>query len=108
MSSSLTDLLEAETRAEMIVTRGEQERDAIIQKALADAHEMEKQFKARLPEMHQSFSDKARARAEQTIAEMKLRADERNKELRDQAGKNEKEALDNAIALILGTDEIER
>jgi len=105
MSDSLTELLEAETEAEAIVSRGEQERDAIIQKSLDDAHIMEQQFQARLPEMHQSFINKAHERAEQTIAEMKLRYDERNKVLRNLAGKHKKEALEQAIALILKTDQ---
>jgi len=104
MGDSLKELLEAETEAEAIVTSGEVERDKIIQKSLDDAFDMEKQFKARLLEMHQSFVDKAQQRAEQTIAEMKLRYDERNKMLRKLADKHEKEALERAIALILDTD----
>lgn len=103
MSDSLKDLLKAEAEAEAIVTAGENERDQIIQKALADALDMERQFKDRLPEMQQSFIDKAQERAVQTIAEMKLRYDERNKTLRELAGKHEKEALDRAIELILAS-----
>lgn len=101
MGDSLKDLLKAETEAEAIVSRGEQERDAIIQKSIADSLDMEKQFLDRLPEMHQSFIDKAQERATQTIAEMKLRYDERNKKLRDLAAKHEKEALEQAIAVLL-------
>ena len=104
MGDSLKDLLEAEAEAEAIVTAGENERDQIIQKALDDALDMERQFKDRLPEMQQSFIDKARERAAQTIAEMKLRYDERNKTLRELAGKHEKEALERAIALILANE----
>jgi len=99
MSSSLKDLLEAETEAEAIVSSGEVERNNIIQKSLDDALDMERQFKARLPEMQQSFLDKAQQRAE-----MKLRYDERNKMLRKLADKHEKEALERAMALILDTD----
>ena len=104
MGDSLKDLLKAEAEAEAIVTAGENERDQIIQKALDDALDMERQFKDRLPEMQQSFIDKAQERAAQTIAEMKLRYDERNKTLRELAGKHEKEALDRAIALILTSE----
>lgn len=104
MGDSLKDLLEAEAEAEAIVTAGENERDQIIQKALDDALDMERQFKNRLPEMQQSFIDKAQERAAQTIAEMKLRYDERNKTLRELADKHEKEALDRAIELILTGD----
>ena len=101
----LKDLLEAEAEAEAIVTAGEEERDRIIQKALDDALDMERQFKDRLPEMQQSFIDKAQERAAQTIAEMKLRYDERNKMLRELAGKHEKEALENAVDFILDSDQ---
>ena len=101
MGDSLKELLQAEAQAEAIVAEGEQERDAIVQKALDDAREMEQQFRDRLPELHQSFVEKAQKRAEQTIAEIKLRYDERNKVLRELAGEHEQEALDRAVELIL-------
>jgi len=104
MDDSLKDLLKAESEAEAIVSKGEQERDAIVKKSLDDAYDMEQQFQQRLPEMHQSFIDKAHERSVQTIAEMKLRYDERNKELRDLAGKHDSEALQQAIELILNSD----
>ena len=102
MGDSLKDLLQAETEAEAIVARGEKERDANVQQSLDDSLELEKQFQARLPEIYQSFLEKAQERADQSIAEMKLRYDEHNKELRILADKHEKEALENAITLILG------
>ncbi len=105
MDDSLKDLLEAESEAEIIVSKGEQEKETIVQKALDDAYAMELQFNQRLAEMHQSFLDKAKERASQTIAEMKLRYDERNKELRDLAGKHDSEALAKAIELILNRQE---
>ncbi len=104
MDDSLKDLLRAESEAEAIVSKGEREREAIVQKSLADAYDMEQQFQQRLPEMHQSFIDKAQERAVQTIAEMKLRYDERNKELREQAKMHDSEALMQAIKLILNSD----
>lgn len=104
MDESLKNLLQAESEAESIVSRGEQQRDEIIQQALKDAHDMERQFKDRLPELHQSFLDKAQAQAEQTIAEMKLRYDERNKELRDLATSHQHEALQHALELLLDAE----
>lgn len=104
MDDSLKDLLQAESEAEAIVSKGEKEKDGIVQKSLDDAYHMEQQFQQRLPEMHQSFIDKAHERAEQTILEMKLRYDERNKELRELAGKHHQEALQQAIELILNSD----
>jgi V/A-type H+-transporting ATPase subunit G/H len=105
MGDSLKELLDAETEAEAIVASGEKARDAIVQKALDDAAEMEKQFQQRLPELHQSFLDKAQERAVQSIAEIKLRYDEHNKELRRLASKHEKEALDLSIALVLDSSQ---
>jgi V/A-type H+-transporting ATPase subunit G/H len=105
LSDSLKDLLGAETEAEAIVSQGEMERDNIIKKALNDALEMEEQFHDHLPEMQQSFLDKAQQRAAQTIAEMKLRNDERNKQLRELAGKHEGEAIELALALLLDHDQ---
>ena len=101
MSDSLKDLLTAETDAEAIVSAGEEERDRIIQKALEDAQDLERQFLDRLPEMQESFMEKAQSRAEQTIAEVKLRYDERNKMLRELADRHEREALDLCVELIL-------
>ncbi|MGD8349488.1 MAG: ATPase [Gammaproteobacteria bacterium] len=101
MSDSLKDLLTAETDAEAIVSAGEEERDRIIQKALEDAQDLERQFLDRLPEMQESFMEKAQSRAEQTIAEVKLRYDERNKMLRELADRHEQEALDLCVELIL-------
>jgi vacuolar-type H+-ATPase subunit H len=105
MGDSLKDLLEAEAEAEAIVADGEQERERIVQKALDDSRELETRFEERMPELHRSFIEKAEKRAEQKIAEMKLRNDERNKMLRKLADDHEQEALDHAIALILGVDE---
>jgi vacuolar-type H+-ATPase subunit H len=101
LGDSLKDLLSAETEAETIVSQGEAERDAIIRKAINDAAEMEQRFRERLPELRQSFLDKARQHAEQTIAELKLRNDERNQQIRDLAERHEDEAVEQALALLL-------
>ncbi|MGD8840270.1 MAG: ATPase, partial [Gammaproteobacteria bacterium] len=63
--------------------------------------DLERQFLDRLPEMQESFMEKAQSRAEQTIAEVKLRYDERNKMLRELADRHEQEALDLCVELIL-------
>jgi V/A-type H+/Na+-transporting ATPase subunit G/H len=101
MDESLKELLEAEQKAEDIVTQGEKQRDDIIQQAVDDARALEQQFHDRLPEMHQAFSDKAEERAVQSIAEIKVRYDERNKELRALAEQHADEAAEHALKLIL-------
>ena len=69
-----------------------------------DARALEQQFHDRLPELHQSFSDKAHERAVQSIAEIKVRYDERNKELRSLAEQHAEDAIEHAVKLILSTD----
>ena len=104
MDDSLYDLLSVEKQAEQIVLEGEQERENIRQKALDDANATIQKFNARLPELHQSFLDKANERAEQSIAELKLRYNERNQELRSLAEDHEQEALNEAIKHLLNTE----
>ena len=105
MDESLKDLLEAEHQAEAIVAQGEQQRDDIIQQAVDDARALEQQFHDRLPEMYQSFTDKAHERAAQSIAEIKVRYDERNKELRGLADQHAEDAIEHAVKLILSDDD---
>ena len=104
MDDSLYDLLDVEKQAEQIVLQGEQEREDIKQIALDDANATIAQFNARLPEIHQSFLDKANERAEQSIAELKLRYNERNQELRQLAESHEEEALADAINVLLNEE----
>ena len=104
MDDSLYDLLKVEKQAEQIVLEGEKEREIIRQKALDDANATIEKFNARLPELHQSFLDKANERAEQSIAELRLRYNERNQELRQLAKEHEKEALNAAINLLLNEE----
>lgn len=104
MDDSLYDLLNIEKQAEQIVLEGEKERENIRQKALDDANATIEKFNARLPELHQSFLDKANDRAEQSIAELSLRYNERNQELRQLAGDHEQEALTKAIDILLNEE----
>ncbi len=101
MQDSLNDLLQAELEAEEIVKQSELQREAIKQQALDDANSAIQQFNARLPELHQSFLDKANERATQSIAELKLHYDEHNQQLRQLAEKHQQEALSDALKLLL-------
>lgn len=104
MDDSLYDLLDVEKQAEQIVLKGEQQREDIKQTALDEANATIAQFNARLPELHQSFLDKANERAEQSIAELKLRYNERNQELRQLAEDHEEVALADAIGVFLNEE----
>jgi hypothetical protein len=104
VDDSLYDLLNVEKQAAEIVLEGEKEREHIRQLALDDANAVLRQFNARLPELHQSFFDKAAERAEQSIAELRLRYNERNKQLRELASEHEQEALNEAIRVLLNKE----
>jgi vacuolar-type H+-ATPase subunit H len=101
MDETLKRLLDAEMRAERIAQDAEQERERIIQTAMADARAEDQRFTARVPDLHRGFIDKAEERAEQTIAELKRRYDERHVQLRDLAEQREDEALDVAFTLLI-------
>ncbi|MGD8275396.1 MAG: ATPase [Thiohalocapsa sp.] len=101
MDETLKRLLDAEMRAERIAQDAEQERERIIQAAMADARAEDQRFTARVPDLHRGFIDKAQERAEQTIAELKRRYDERHVQLRDLAEQREDEALDVAFTLLI-------
>ncbi len=101
MDETLKRLLDAEMRAEKIAQEAEQEREHIIQAAMADARAEDQRFAARIPDLHRGFIDKAQDRAEQTIAQLKRRYDERHVQLRDLAEQREQEALDAAFALLI-------
>jgi len=101
MDETLKRLLDAEMRAERIAQDAEQERERIIQTAMADARAEDQRFTARVPDLHRGFIDKAEERAEQTIAELKRRYDERHVQLRDLAEQREDEALEVAFTLLV-------
>jgi len=101
MDDTLKRLLDAEMRAETIAQEAEQERERIIQTAMADAKAEDQRFTARVPDLHRGFIRKAEERAEQTVAELKRRYDERHVQLRNLAEERELEALEQAFALLL-------
>ena len=80
MEDTLKRLLEAERRAEAAVEEAKAERERMTREALEQAHHGEQRFQARVPEIHDAFVEKAKARAEQTVAELQRRYAERNRE----------------------------
>ena len=100
MDDALQRLLETERRAEEIARQANLERERMMQEALEEARREESQFEARAPEIHSAFVDKADARADQTINELRKRFDERHLRMRQLAEEREKEALDAAFQLI--------
>jgi predicted nucleic acid-binding Zn-ribbon protein len=100
VDDQLKRLLDAEKRAEQIARQAEEEQDRTIQTALREARAEEERFQARVPEIHSSFLEKAEARAEQTVKELKKRADERHTQLREMAEEREAEALEAAFSVL--------
>jgi V/A-type H+-transporting ATPase subunit G/H len=101
MDETLQRLLDAEITAEQIARRADEERERIIHGALMEARAEENRFESRVPELHAAFIEKAEARAEQTISELKRRYDERHMQLRNLAEDRELDALEAAFNLLI-------
>ncbi len=101
MDNSLQRLLDAELEAEAVVKKALDRREQIMAQSLEEARMAEARFEARIPELRNSFNDKAEQRIQQTIAEVSLRYEERTRELESMAGESHQEALDAALAILL-------
>ena len=101
MDDQLKRLLDAEKRAEQIARQAEEDQDrAVRDRPARGARPRRSASQARVPEIHSSFLEKAEARAEQTVKELKKRADERHTQLREMAEAREAEALEAAFAVL--------
>jgi len=104
MDDTLQRLLDAEVRAERIAQQAEAEQESIIQGALSEARAREDEFRAKIPDLHRSFIEKAEERAEQTVAELRRRYDDRYALLRDMAEQREDEALEAAFEVLVSAE----
>lgn len=102
MDNTLQRLLDAEIRAEALVTDAIEQREQIARQALEEARLAEDRLSARLPEVRDNFMAKANQRAEQTISEMKRRFDERSRKLQAMADESREDAIESALAALLG------
>lgn len=103
VDETLKRLLEAEAKAEQIVARAEEERRAIIDQARHEALVAEQQHTRHIAGIHASFLAQAEHRAQQTIATLQHRHAEQVQELHASAQRHEQQALDEAVALLVGT-----
>ncbi|MGH7184441.1 MAG: ATPase [Nitrospiraceae bacterium] len=101
---TLKRLLDAETEAERMVARADQERQTIIEQAKHDAHTLEQQHAKHVAEIHASSLAQAELRAQQTIATMQRRYTEQALAFRASAERHEPQALAKALALLTGMD----
>lgn len=100
MDDALQRLLETERRAEQIARQASEDKERTVADALAEARRLENQFQQRIPELHAGFLEKARARAEQTVTELRKHYDERHVRLRRQAEEREALAVEAALKLL--------
>ncbi len=104
MDNSLQRLLDAELEAEAVVEKALDRREQIMAQSLEEAHMAEARFEARIPELRESFNDKADKRIQQTIAEVSLKYEERTRVLESMADESRPEAMDAALAILLDPD----
>ncbi len=103
VDGTLKRLLDAEAKAEQTVARADEERQAIIEQAKREAAAAEQQHNGRVAEIHAAFLVQAEQRAQQTIAAMQQRHAERIVALRASAQRHERQALEEAVALVTGS-----
>jgi vacuolar-type H+-ATPase subunit H len=99
---TLKRLLDAEAKAEQIVARAEEERQAIIAQARLDAREAEQQHATQMADLRATFLIQAEQRAQQTIADLQHQHTRQMLALRASAQKNEPQAVAAAIAQLTG------
>jgi vacuolar-type H+-ATPase subunit H len=104
VEDELQRLLDAELQAEALVKEAERKREHMIRQALEDARAGEAQFEARLPELRNSFLEKAEERALQAVAEQARRYEERRAELVRLGREREEEAIRAALTLLTDPD----
>jgi vacuolar-type H+-ATPase subunit H len=104
MINVLQRLLDAELKAQAIVENAKKERDRLINEARDEVKRAEQRFEARIPELHASFTDKAKERAQTQINELERRYHERRDRLIEISEKYQQKAVDDVLNLILNVD----
>lgn len=101
MEDTLKRLLNAEIRAETLVSQAQTEREQLVQQTLQRVKQAEQRFKTAIPQLQQHFLEQAEARAMQSIAELDKRYEGRKTNLGHLAENNQQRALDAAIQLLM-------
>ena len=102
VDGTLKRLLDAETEAERIVARADEERQAIIEQTKRDVGTAEQQHVEHIAKIQASFLAQAEQRAQQTIAAMQRRYAEQALTLRATAERQEQMAVAEALSLLTG------
>jgi len=101
VDDQLQRLLEAEARAQAVIDAASQERQRIVEDALAAVRDAEVHFETGRVELRAPYLNEARGRADQAVAELTRKYGERQRNLRDLASRHESEAVNTALALLL-------
>ena len=101
---TLNRLLAAESKAEQAITLAEQERTALIEQAKRAAETAQTQHVQHAAEVLASFMAQAEQRAAQAVAELRRRYAERAKAMKAAAELTKAQALDEAVALLIGAE----
>ena len=101
VDDQLQRLLEAEARAQALIDGANQERQRILEAALAAVRDAEARYESGRAELRAPFLNEAHARAEQAIAELSRKYGERHRTLCELAAGHESEAVDAALDLLL-------
>ncbi len=104
MKNVLQRLLDAEHKAQEIVDSAKKERDRLIDEARDEVKRAEQRFQVRVPEIHSSFTDKAKERAQTQINELERRYQERQARLIDISEQYQQQAIDDVLGLILNAE----
>jgi len=102
VDETLKRLLDAETEAERVVERADEERQSIIEQAKRDVRAAEQQHADHLANIQETLRTQAEQRAQQTIASMQRRYANQSLALRAAAERHEQQALDEALAMLAG------
>lgn len=97
----LQRLLETEARAQAVIDAASQQRQGMIEDALAAVRDAEARFEAGRAELRAPFLNEAQGRANQAVAELARKYGERQRTLRELATRHEAEAVDAALSLLL-------
>lgn len=106
MEDTLQRLLAVELKAQKLVDKAMEERDLTIERAREEIRAAEERLNARIPEIRQSFQEKAELRASQTVAELQRRFQERFDQLQQMADNLHEDALGAALALVVDVNRI--
>ncbi len=104
MKNVLQRLLNAELKAQEIVDSAKKERDRLVYEARDEVKRAEQRFDVRVPEIHSSFTDKAKERAQTQINELERRYQERQERLLEISEQYQQQAINDVLDLILNAE----